>query len=120
MLISHQSWTVSLWRKLKYNFQISSMVFDKIIYDDIHGISIGIFVFGCFSLFFPVYSFVGSIFKAIGCLKQSSYVEQNFQVHYNKMRVKFLTEYDRANPITSRQAMKDYFVFLNGIFEINA
>ena len=90
------------------------MIFDKILYDDISNISWGVFIFGAASIVIPFYQIVAQFARKLGCFKSNYNSEQNFKVHYDKFRLKFLTEYDRSNPITSSQAMKDYFVFLSG------
>ena len=43
--------------------------------------------------------------------------EKRMTTHYNEMRLKFITEYDRSNPITSHKAMAEYFRFVAGRLE---
>lgn len=92
------------------------MIFDKFLYDYISGISIGYFVVGCACLIFPYYVMIGSILNKCRIFKSANRdlsTEVNSTVPYSEFRVKFLTEYDRANPITSAKAMKEYFEFLS-------
>ena len=95
------------------------MIFDKILYDNINGISWGVFIYGAVSIIIPFYQIIAGLSRKLGCFKSNYNSEQNFKVHYDKFRLKFLTEYDRSNPITSTQAMKDYFVFLSGRYPFN-
>lgn len=48
-----------------------------------------------------------------GCFVNSER-ERNMDKPYDDLRIKFITEYDRANPITSHKAMAEYFRFIAG------
>lgn len=65
-----------------------------------------------FSIFVPLYLLIFDLFV---CCKKHNKVaskEQNYDADYDDIRTKFLTEYDRANPITKDLAFKEYFNFI--------
>jgi hypothetical protein len=41
--------------------------------------------------------------------------ERNMTTPYDDLRIKFITEYDRSNPITAHKAMAEYFRFISGM-----
>lgn len=38
--------------------------------------------------------------------------EQNYTVDYDEIRIRFPNEFDRANPVTKEDALKEYFMFM--------
>lgn len=93
---------------------MSTMIFDKIIYDKINAISLILFLIGVGFMFIPVYTMIGGVFKNISCLSSGDMrKEKNYRNDYNQFRTKFQTEYARANPITRTEGMREYFQFLN-------
>jgi len=98
-------------------YGISSMIFDKLLYDKIHLISIGYFVVGCICLLVPYYKPLGRCLGAACLRKGKNMTEKNAGLPYKDFRTKFMTEYDRANPVTSEKAMKEYFDYLSNKFK---
>lgn len=89
------------------------MIFDKLLFGDINMISIILFAFGAFNLFFPLWQPLGTYLKRFECLSSNTnVVEEHYTEPYEKFRVKFVSEYDRSNPITSGESFKEYFEFL--------
>jgi hypothetical protein len=63
-------------------------------------------------LFLP-HEAVERLVQKQGCFVNSER-ERNMDKPYDDLRIKFITEYDRANPITSHKAMAEYFRFIAG------
>ena len=80
----------------------------------VSGVTWTIFFFGVVSIFYPLYLFFIDTFK--DCIKSDNVasMEKNFEVDYDEMRMFFLNEYDRANPITQEQGMADYMNYMKG------
>lgn len=94
-------------------YGISSMIFDKFNYDKLTIPSIVIFAIGGSSMLFPYYRIFGACASKMDCYSGNKNVqEKNLDSEYKHFRTYFLTEYDRANPITSQEAMQDYMNFL--------
>ena len=75
------------------------------------GLSVAMLVLGIISIIYPFYLLFLNTFKDC-CNKDAKLQEQNYTVDYDEMRIKFTNEYDRANPITKEDALKDYFMFM--------
>ena len=69
-----------------------------------------ILVVGAISIFVPLYLLLLNTAK--DCVKENKKQEQNYMVDYDDIRMRFMTEYDRANPITKEYALKEYFAFM--------
>ena len=92
--------------------QISSAIFDKILTDDITNYSWSILAIGMISVFLPLYLL---IYDLLGICRKANKVlskEQNYDEDYDNIRTKFMNEYDRANPITKDQALKEYLHYM--------
>lgn len=99
---------------------MSTMIFDKLMYDQIKSISLILFLIGVGFMFLPIYSLIGNLFKSISCLASGEVrKEKNYKSDYNQFRTKFQTEYARANPITRSEGMREYFQFLNRKVVVN-
>lgn len=93
-------------------YGISSMIFDKFTYDKLTVPSVIIFAIGGSALFFPYYRILGACAASLSCYDKETGREQNNTLPYKNFRTCFLTEYDRANPLTSAEATKEYDHFL--------
>lgn len=87
------------------------MIFDKMLRGKTEVQSVIILILGCISIVYPLYLlFLNS---AKSCFEKPRQVtEQNYNVDYDELRIKFLNEYDRANPLTKAQALAEYFQFM--------
>ena len=83
------------------------MIFDKFTYDKLTLPSIIIFAVGGSSMFFPYYRIFGGCASKLKCYETKG-VEVHTDSPYNDFRINFFTEYDRVNPITSDDAVKEY------------
>ena len=92
--------------------QISSAIFDKILTDDITNYSWSILAIGMISVFLPLYLLIYDLLSI--CRKANKVLskEQNYDEDYDNIRTKFMNEYDRANPITKDQALKEYLHYM--------
>lgn len=77
----------------------------------VEGTSTAMLVLGIISIIYPFYLFFLNTFKDC-CNKDARTQEQNYTVDYDEIRMRFSNEYDRANPITKEEALKDYFMFM--------
>lgn len=94
-------------------YGISSMIFDKFSYDYLTIPSIVIFAIGGSGIFFPWYRIFGTCAANLDCYNtHKDKVEQNIDGAYEHFRTYFVTEYDRANPLTADEAMEEYMTFL--------
>lgn len=66
-----------------------------------------------FILLFLPHEAMEKVVKRIGCFVNVQR-ERNMSKPYDELRIKFITEYDRSNPITSHKAMGEYFRFFAG------
>jgi hypothetical protein len=90
---------------------MSNLIFDKMFRDKINTISWIIFIIGLVSVFYPLYLFFLDTFK--DCAGENkAQIEKNWNVDYDEIRVFFLNEYDRANPITKEEGLKEYMDFM--------
>ena len=94
--------------------QISSAIFDKILNDEISRYSWSILGIGITSVVLPLYLFIYDLLTYCRRSNKVGSKEQNYEIDYEEIRTKFMNEYDRANPITKDQAMKDYLHYIKG------
>ena len=69
-------------------------------------------VLGIISIFYPFYLLFLNTFKDC-CNKHQRTQEQNYRIDYDEFRTRFSNEYDRANPITKEEGLKEYFNFMS-------
>lgn len=75
--------------------------------------SIVIVAVGGFLTLVPVYRIMGRCIGKMSCYRRyENTVEKDLDENYENMRTRFLSEYDRSNPITHAKAMQEYFRFL--------
>jgi len=98
-------------------YGLSNVIFDKLFRGKAETASWFIMIAGIISIFYPLY--LVFLDTAKDCIKEDRTTEQNYNIDYNQMRMRFLNEYDRANPITKEDATKDYFQYLKGSCFIN-
>lgn len=67
-------------------------------------------------VFVPLYLFIYDLLTYCRKSKQVHSKEQNYEVDYDEIRTKFTNEYDRSNPVTKDQALKEYFNFIKSKF----
>ena len=82
------------------------MIFDRIFMSDISTFS---WIFFGFSLFHWVFGIHYVYVKIFSFHNNEADTNKN---SYNEERIKFLSEYDRCNPITQQVASREYFNFL--------
>lgn len=87
-------------------------MFDLILRNSVEGFSISMMAFGFFFLIIPMQAPIEWIAKCT-CFGDKK-VEAKRDVSYDNFRYKFLTEYDRANPVTKRLGMLDYAKYMKG------
>ena len=92
---------------------MACLIFDKFTYGELSVLSIVIFAVGGSAMFIPYYRLFGKCVGSLSCYSShKNKVEKNFNAPYSNFRTGFFTEYDRANPITSEEAMNEYMTFL--------
>ena len=106
--------TLYLLNLMPLVFGISNMIFDKILLGKIRGSSTFFFIMGVVCIVYPLYLFFMNTVK--DCISTSNAREINMDVDYDQMRIRFLNEYDRANPVTKEEALQEYFKFMRGKF----
>lgn len=90
---------------------MSNLIFDKMFRQKINSISWIVFIIGMVSIVYPLYLFFLDTFK--DCAGENkAQIEKNYNIDYDEIRVFFLNEYDRANPITKEEALKEYMEFM--------
>lgn len=89
------------------------MIFDKINHNEITVPSIVIVAAGGFFTLVPIYRIIGRGLGKTACYRTHEHEqEKDMDTDYTNFRTQFLSEYDRANPITHGKAMQEYFKFL--------
>lgn len=96
---------------IPFIYGLSSVLFDKVLRDDVSTQSWILLGAGLFTMLIPVYLGLIKIFKKC-CSCKSNKVEQNYQMDYDSMRLKFPTEYERANPLTREAGQKEFKEFV--------
>lgn len=91
---------------------MSTMIFDLMLRSQAGGYGIAMFVFGLLFVFIPFQRPMEMVFECI-CFNER-HRERRINDSYYTMRHKFLTEYDRSNPVTQRMGMKNYGKFMRG------
>ena len=84
--------------------------------DNISKESLFLVIVGAISIFYPFYLFFLNTFKA--CFSKSDVAEQHMLIDYDDMRIRFLNEYDRTNPLTKEEALHEYFDFIKSKFYV--
>lgn len=82
-----------------------------VFFKTIHNLAVVLLIAGVFSILYPIYNFLLDLFK--DCSKDEA-VEANKDIDYSEFRHKFLTEYDRVNPIEMLEANQEYMHFIRG------
>lgn len=95
---------------------MSTMIFDLILRSKAGAWGITIFVFGLLFVFIPFQLLFEIVFRCT-CFRER-YKEKRANESYYTMRHKFLTEYDRSNPVTYRMGLKNYGKFMKGKLEL--
>lgn len=104
--------TLYLLNIIPFAWGLSTVIFDKILVGKVAGEHATILAVGIISIFYPLYLLFLNTFK--DCFNKKNVTEINLTVDYDEMRVRFLNEYDRANPVTKEDAMAEYFKFMRG------
>lgn len=94
---------------------LSQLLFDYILKDKSFGtVSIVIAVIGILNYFFGLHY----IYTIIFSFKNQEHLQKNRNNSYNDRRLKFITEYDRCNPITKVVATKQFLLFQKRNFNL--
>ena len=82
----------------------------------VHWLSFAVLGFGLASIIVPFYQLLANAAKRVAFVRWSKYSpsSEDLSERYDEARLRFLSEYDRANPITEDEGVRDYYRYLEG------
>jgi len=83
------------------SFTVGNLIFDRIVRDDVFNLNWIAFIIACTCYVFPKK-------WLISCFQRNSHHVTNIE-KYDDIKYTFISDYDRVNPITQKEAMKDWF-----------
>lgn len=95
-------------------FGLSQIIFDKILLDEVSVYSWIIIIIALTNYFFGIHYLLMNLTN----IRRKPFFQNNSE--YEKERIKFLNEYDRANPVTQGAALINYLKYLQGKDSQNA